>query len=332
MESRPGAAAKGVTRLAPSPTGALHLGNARTFLVNWALARRNGWRIVLRIEDLDGPRVKPGAIEGTLRILEWLGIDWDDGPLIQSRDLGPYREAMEALARAGVVYPSELTRAQIEALAGVNEEGMAAEAASAPQEGTREIVFPPSLRPEIGPRGFDREDVNWRLVVGPGEVSFEDRFAGPQRFDVSRTIGDYLVWTKRGQPSYQLAVVVDDARAGVTEVVRGDDLLESAARQLLIYRALGVGPVPSYWHLPLVRGEDGRRLAKRHGDTRLDRYRELGVRAERVIGLAGWWSGIIQDRAEMSPGEFLRRFNISTMPGSAVVFTGEDEAWLLNGR
>lgn len=325
-----------VTRLAPSPTGALHLGNARTFLVNWAMARRAGWRIVLRIEDLDGPRVKPEAIDGTLRILEWLGIDWDEGPLIQSRDLGPYREAMARLAGCGLVYPSELTRAQIEALAG-GDEGMAADAASAPQEGSREIVFPAALRPAEMPARFEREDVNWRLAVRPGVVRVEDRFAGVHEFEVSRTIGDFLVWTKRGQPSYQLAVVVDDARAGVTAVVRGDDLLESAARQRMIYEGLVLSERerPAYWHLPLVRGPDGRRLAKRHGDTRLDRYRELGVPAERVIGLAAGWSGVgpgaKRGREAMGAAEFLGRFDISTMPGTPVVFTGEDEAWLLHG-
>jgi len=324
-----------VTRLAPSPTGALHLGNARTFLINWALARRAGWRIILRIEDLDGPRVKPGAIDGTLRLLEWLGIDWDEGPLIQSQDLGPYGEAMSRLARAGLAYPSELTRAQIEAAGAgapaASDESLAAEAASAPQEGTREVVFPAGLRPALTAHEFDRPEVNWRLVVGPGEIGFEDRFAGPQRFEPARTIGDFLIWTKRGQPSYQLAVVVDDARARVTDVVRGDDLLESAARQLVIYRALGLGPEPAYWHLPLVRGPDGRRLAKRHGDTRLDRYRELGVRAERVIGLAGWWSGAGPAREAMTAAEFMQRLDLSTMSRSAVVFTAEDEAWLLGG-
>lgn len=324
----------GVTRLAPSPTGVLHLGNARTFLVNWAMARRAGWRVVLRIEDLDGPRVKPGAIEGTLRLLEWLGIDWDEGPLIQSQDLGPYRAAMRELARAGLVYPSALTRAQIEGQfeGSPSEEGMAAEAASAPQEGTREVVFPASLRPALESRAFDREEVNWRLAVEPGVVEFEDHFAGPQRFEPARSIGDFLVWTKRGQPSYQLAVVVDDARAGVTRVVRGDDLLESTARQALIYRALGLGPLPAYWHLPLVRGEDGRRLAKRHGDTRLDRYREAGVRAERVIGLAAWWSGVGRERRSLSAREFMDGLELSTMPRTAAVFTAEDDAWLLSGR
>src|SRR5437762_7554621 len=118
------------TRLAPSPTGALHLGNARTFLINWALARRAGWRIILRIEDLDGPRTKPGAAAAAIQTLRWLGLDWDRGPLVQSEDLEPYREAMRTLASKAVAYPSELSRSEIES------------AASAPQEGVHEVVFP----------------------------------------------------------------------------------------------------------------------------------------------------------------------------------------------
>ena len=305
---------KQTTRLAPSPTGALHLGNARTFLVNWALARRNGWRIVLRIEDLDGPRNKPGAIERTIDTLRWLGIDWDEGPAVQSHDLEPYRAAMRGLAGRALAYPSELTRSEVEA------------AASAPQEGVHETVFPSSLRPALAPRDFDRQDTNWRFVVGLGPVVFDDHFAGPQRQEPSRTIGDFVIWTKRGQPSYQLAVVVDDHRQGVTQIVRGDDLLDSAGRQLLLYRALGLGPEPAYTHLPLVRGSDGKRLAKRHGDTRLETYRALGVQPDRVIGLIGAWCGMRPE--PMSAAAFMARLDLSTIPREAVVFTVENDAWL----
>lgn len=227
---------RAVTRLAPSPTGSLHLGNARTFLANWALARRLGWRIVLRIEDLDTPRNKPGAERDVMETLRWLGIDWDEGPLVQSQDLGPHVEAMRTLAREGRAYPCELTRTQIEA------------AASAPQEESagvgREVRFPIELRPTIVRREFVDGRTNWRFATPAEEVRFEDEFAGSQRFTPAETVGDFIVWTNRGQPSYQLAVVVDDARQGVTHVVRGDDLLESAARQMLLYRALGAGSAP----------------------------------------------------------------------------------------
>lgn len=307
------------TRLAPSPTGALHLGNARTFLVTWALARRRGWRIVLRIEDLDGPRVKPGAIEETIETLAWLGMDWDEGPIVQSHDLGPYREAMRRLASAGLAYPSELTRTEIEA------------AASAPQEGVHETAFPASLRPPaaaLGPRAFDREDMNWRLVVQAGAVEVEDEVMGRVSVDPSVSVGDFVIWTKRGQPSYQLAVVVDDARQGVTRVVRGNDLIDSAGRQVVLYRALGLSPLPGYAHLPLVRGSDGKRLAKRHGDTRVSAYRAAGVSSERIVGLVAGWSGM--ERRPISAREFAGALDLRRIPRADVIFGPEDDAWLRN--
>lgn len=310
-----------ITRLAPSPTGALHLGNARTFLANWALARQHGWRIVLRIEDLDTPRIKPGVMALTVDLLRWLGIDWDVGPLVQSETPEPHWAAMRALARAGIVYPSDLTRTQIEA------------AASAPQEGSHEVVFPASLRPPVVPREFDDTHACWRLIVPPGEVRVEDAFAGTRVFDVSRVIGDFVVWTRRtpdrpGQPAYQLAVVVDDDRQGVTEVVRGDDLLDSAARQMLVRRGLAITREPRYTHLPLVLGPDGRRLAKRHGDTRLDTFRAGGTRAERVIGLVAHWCGMLDKPAEISASEFLAGFDLRKMSREPIVLTAESLTWL----
>ncbi len=305
------------TRLAPSPTGALHLGNARTFLINWALARQRGWRILLRIEDLDTPRVKPGAAEATIAILGWLGVDWDEGPLIQSADLEPYRVAMQHLAGRALAYPSEVTRSEIEG------------AASAPQEGSHETPFPASLRPVLTARPFDDPGANWRFATPPGMVHFSDEFAGPRDPDPSRSVGDFVIWTRRAQPAYQLAVVVDDHRQHVTQVVRGDDLLDSAARQLLLYRALGYGPEPAYTHLPLVRGPDGKRLAKRHGDTRLESYRAAGASADRVVGLLAAWSGVSDRPRPMPAGEFARRFDLAGMPRNDVTFTPEDHAWLM---
>ncbi len=312
------------TRLAPSPTGALHLGNARTFLINWAMARRAGWRILLRIEDLDSPRVKQGSDREAIDLLTWLGIDWDHGPLYQSADLSPYRAAMDRLARAGLAYPSAQTRHEIEAASD-------ASPASAPQEGSHEIAFPASLRPPtITPGPFDDPTSNWRLLVAPGPVGFDDSFAGPQRFEPSAIVGDFLVWTRRAVPAYQLAVVVDDARQGVTHVVRGDDLLDSTARQILIARALGLGWSAQYHHLPLVRGQDGKRLAKRHGDTRLASYRSAGIPAPRVIGLLAAWSGILPRHRprEMSADEFRATLDVTRIPRTPVVMTPEDEQWL----
>lgn len=317
------------------------------------MARKQGWRIVLRIEDLDTPRVKPGGVDAITQTLAWLGMDWDapsvgpsENPLVQSDDLEPYRDAMRTLAEKGLAYPCELTRAQIE------------QAASAPQEGSHEVAFPASLRPDVAgaPMVFDMAQrdaaragrvseggaisANWRFFCEPGVVEFYDRFAGPSAYDPSDNVGDFILWTKRDQPSYQLAVVVDDARQGVDTVIRGDDLRDSAARQLLLYRALGYSAdsgrdaarEPEYWHLPLVVGEDGRRLAKRHGDTRVEMYRERGVPREAVIGLIAHWSIPGLPRRDMAAAEFKDRFDPATMSRKPIVFTQEDDAWLLSRR
>lgn len=310
---------RAVTRLAPSPTGALHLGNLRTFLINWAMARRGGWRIIMRLEDLDGPRVRPGAADSLLDTLRWIGIDWDGPVHVQSEDLDPCREAMRRLAARRLVYPCELSRSEVEA------------AASAPHGSGGEGCFPASLRPLTRPAEFDDMLANWRFVVPDREITIHDGFAGEVRRRPARECGDFVVWTRRGQPAYQLAVVVDDARQGVTHVVRGDDLLDSAARQILLIEALGLLPPPHYVHLPLVVGPDGRRLAKRHGDTRVDHYRGLGAPPQRLIGLMGFWSGLLPRRADLSLADFRDRFQLSTLPCKPITFTSDDDQWLREG-
>jgi glutamyl-tRNA synthetase len=338
----------GVTRLAPSPTGALHLGNARTFLLNWAVARALRWRIVLRIEDLDGPRIKPGAaaqITGTLR---WLGMDWDEGPYVQSDDLSAYTESMRALCRAGLAFPSRLTRSDLLRHASTPDTSRpaapadddAVEGASAPQAGSRETRFPAALRPAPGVFEFDPDfDGVWRFRApdGPdGIVEFEDVIAGPQRIYPADTVGDFILWTRLHAPAYQLSVVVDDHRQGVNRIIRGDDLLDSAARQRLLARALNLTPEPVYAHLPLVVGTDGRRLAKRHGDTRLESYRQRGVPPEAIIGLVAWWSGLSDRREPLTINELVERIDpgdgawgLGRMKRAPVVFGQEDERWLL---
>lgn len=309
------------SRLAPSPTGALHLGNARTFLVNWALARRLDWSLLMRMEDLDGPRIKAGSIEATLDLLQWLGLDWDGPVTVQSADLDPYRAAMRTLSEGRRVFSCDLSRREIEA------------AASAPHRDDRELRYPPELRPDTPSRySFDHEETNYRLIVAEEIVHIDDEIAGPTDFKPSREVGDFVVWTRRGQPSYQLAVVVDDARQGVTDVVRGDDLLPSAARQTLLYRALGLIP-PRWWHLPLIVGPDGRRLAKRHGDTRLDTYRQNGVAPERIIGLLASWSGVLEpgQREALCAADFRDRFTTATLPPGPITLTKDDERWLRSG-
>jgi glutamyl-tRNA synthetase len=300
------------TRLAPSPTGALHLGNARTFLVNWALARQQGWHIILRIEDLDGPRVKAGASDEAVDILRWLGIDWDAGPVTQRSDLSPYRAALERLARQGDIYPCRCTRKEIEAAA-----------LSAPHGDEHELRYPGTCRPAdptpLPPAALDEPGVAWRLRVPDGATTFVDHIAGAHRHGIAATTGDFLVATKEGLPSYQLAVVVDDARQAIDRIVRGDDLLGSTHRQLLLQQRLGIAPPPEYYHLPLVLGEDGRRLAKRHGDSRISHYRGQGVAAERIIALIAEWCGLGKCE-ELSAKEFAQEFNLAALPRTPITF------------
>jgi len=322
--------ARGKTRLAPSPTGALHLGNARTFLVNWALARKHGWRILLRIEDLDGPRVKAEAGAQAIDVLAWLGLDWDEGPVFQTHDLSPYRAALDALRAKGLTYACTCSRKDIE------------HAQSAPHGDEHELRYPGTCRGAgigcrvsgIGPDSqpdtrIPTPDIrSLRLIVPDEPIAFTDALHGEQTINVQQQVGDFIVATKAGLPAYQLAVVVDDARQGVTHVVRGDDLLASTARQVLLYRLLDLGEPPRYTHLPLVIGEDGRRLAKRHGDTRLTAYRDAGAAPGAVIGLLAYWSGASAARRRMTAGEFAAAFDLARLPRGPVVFTREDEAWL----
>lgn len=333
-------AAESRTRLAPSPTGALHLGNARTFLINWALARKHGWRVLLRIEDLDTPRTKAGADQQAIDILAWLGIDWDEGPVYQAQNLAPYRAAMQRLAVRGLAYPLEMTRADLETAA-------AKQAAAAPQrDAPTETRCPPDFRPPRMPAAFPgvlsadtagvaadvQRGVNWRFAC-PGErVRVSDAFAGIQAFTPASTVGDFILWTKRDQPSYQLAVTVDDARHRITHVVRGDDLLESAARQILLYEALGLTRPTHWYHLPLVLGPDGKRLAKRHGDTRLVTYRSSGVAPEAVIGLLATMSGVAGRPEPMSAAAFAAAFDLARLDPRPVVFTEEHHRWLAANR
>jgi glutamyl-tRNA synthetase len=166
------------------------------------------------------------------------------------------------------------------------------------------------------------------MMVEPEEILIDDGFAGTSRHDPQGEVGDFVVWTKRGAPAYQLAVVVDDSRQGVTDVVRGDDLLPSAARQRLLYRALGVES-PRWWHLPLVLGSDGRRLAKRHGDTRIASYRRDGVSPERIIALIAEWCGLGRRADSMSSDLFRAMIDLKRLPRAPVTFTQEDHEWLL---
>lgn len=308
------------TRLAPSPTGALHLGNARTFVLNCVLARQRGWRVLMRMEDLDGPRVKPEAVAESLDVLAWLGLRWDEPMMYQSDRHPEYEKALAALAAAGWAYPCVCTRKDVE------------QAASAPHADEAAPAYPGTCRGRFASAERAEAETgrpaSWRVRVPEEPVEFEDAFAGPQRFDLRREGGDFVVFRKQGLAAYQLAVAVDDADSGVDAIVRGDDLLDSAARQIHLRRLLGLTPEPTHWHLPLVVGPDGRRLAKRHGDTRISRYRELGAPPERVLGLIGRWSGAWAERREATMEELIARFELTRLPRGPVTFTGEDDAFL----
>jgi glutamyl-tRNA synthetase len=308
------------TRLAPSPTGALHLGNARTFLVNWALARQNGWRILLRIDDLDGPRVKSQAAEEAIDILSWLGIDWDEGPTYQTQNLERYQAALRQLAAAGEIYPCRCTRSEIQAAS-----------RSAPHGDEHELRYPGTCRPAhrtTWPAEMLLDpELGWRFRVRPETVEFPDHVVGAVEINVDYTVGDFLISTKSCIPSYQLAVVIDDYDQQINRIVRGDDLLSSTARQCQIMDRLKLPHHAEYWHLPLVIGQDGRRLAKRHGDTRITSYREAGVRPERIIGLIARWCGMSSD-CEFTAAEFRNQFRLELLPKGPIVFSEMDNEWL----
>ena len=278
-------------RLAPSPTGHLHLGHARTFWIARERARAAGGVLALRMDDLDGPRCRPEFVTAAYEDLRWFGFEWTEGPdvggrhgpYVQSQRMEAYYQAFERLKSGGFLFPCTCSRREILG------------ALSAPHAGDEEPLYPGTCRamdPEaatVGPvAGGGSGKVSWRFRAPEGEsIVFEDSGCGRQTFVAGRDFGDFVVWRGDGWPSYQLACVVDDASMEITEVVRGRDLLLSTARQLLLYRALGL-KAPAFHHCDLVTDAEGVRLAKRHAALSLRHLREQGLTPD---ALRQRWAG-----------------------------------------
>ena len=280
-------------RLAPSPTGLLHLGHARTFWIAAQRAKERGGQLIFRNEDLDPQRCRSEFVEAMIEDLRWLGISWSEGPdcggpfgpYTQSERREHYLAAWETLREQGLIYPCTCSRKDV------------AQSAGAPNDGDDEPVYSGRCRPsrseaaQLRSRGTAEAavstraqpaGVNWRFQVPDGEeICFTDLHLGPQRMMAGRDFGDFIVWRRDDVPAYQLAVVVDDAAMRISEVVRGADLLKSTARQILLCRALGIS-IPDYYHCDLVRDDAGVRLAKRNDALSIRQLRENGWTPEQV--------------------------------------------------
>jgi len=269
-------------RLAPTPTGLLHVGHARTFAV--AAARAGAAGLVLRIEDLDGPRCREEFCRAAVDDLRWLGLAWTEGPDVGGPH-GPYRqtartdwylEIWRRLEAAGAIYPSPHSRRDVDEAATAPHEPR-------PEDDAAEPVFPPGLRPARWDRAEVPGGAAWRFRVPDGRtIEFDDALAGRVRRTAGVDFGDFVVWRRDDLPAYELAVVADDHAMRIAEVVRGADLLTSTARQLLLYEALG-WPAPAFCHVPLVRDAAGRRLAKRTGGLAIHDLRAAGFSPAEVL-------------------------------------------------
>ncbi len=298
-------------RYAPSPTGLIHVGNARTALVAWLSVRRRGGTFVWRLEDLDPPRVVPGTAEAAQEDLAWLGLEWDEGPgqggpfapYVQSARTAHYEAALQTLADAGRIFPCRRSRKDL------------MELASAPHGGGGLPPYPASLRPRRLEAGWyarhlaaARPDAALRFQVHDGLVRFEDRVQGTVEERVSETVGDFVLKRRDGLYAYQLAVVVDDLLMEIDEVVRGADLLASTARQIQLIEALG-GPVPAYAHVPLVLNAEGEKLSKRDDGLTLRALRADGIQPEQLTGYLAYTLGLCARPEPCRPEDLLAAFS-----------------------
>ncbi|WP_371367261.1 Glutamate--tRNA ligase 2 [Sporomusa rhizae] len=300
-------------RFAPSPTGEIHLGNAWTALLAWLQVRAAGGTMVLRIEDLDPDRSRQVYIDRLMADMKWLGLDWDEGPDIggayapycqdERREL--YQMALERLTAAGLVYPCYCTRAEL--------------AASAPHGSENERVYSGICRyREVDTYRKATKRPALRLAVQPGVIEFDDLHTGHVSQELAREVGDFVVRRSDGVHAYQLAVVVDDAAMGITHVLRGDDLLNSTPRQLLLYRLLGL-TAPKFTHVPLLVDLDGHRLSKRQQALSIAVLRANGVKAEAIIGYLAFKARLVDKYQPVKATELIRSFDVTGLPHGQVI-------------
>ena len=259
-----------------------------------------------------------------MKDLAWLGLNWDGEPILQSSQRAHYQLAIEQVLNKGCAYPCVCTRREVET------------AASAPHAEDGAAVYPGTCRGKYASvaeaRAACGREPAIRFAMPDETIAFEDGFAGRREYACA-ALGDFVIAKADGTPAYQLAVVVDDLAGGISEVVRGDDLLDSTPRQMLLYRTLNAADrIPRYMHLPLVIGTDGRRLAKRHGDTRLSHYREAGVASSRVLAMLARWIGITDisaaEETKLRASDLIGRFNLDRLSHEPIVFSAADDAWL----
>ena len=293
---------KPVGRFAPSPSGRMHLGNLWSCLLAWLAARSEGGGMVLRLEDLDPDRCRPEYCAQVMRDLEWLGLDWDGEPVYQSKRTEQYRQAFQSLEQQGVIYPCFCTRAE-------------RLAASAPHRSDGTAVYDGRCRHLTA---AEREETMktrrpaWRVRTPEREIAFTDRLQGGYAENLARDCGDFILRRSDGVYAYQLAVVVDDADMGVTQVVRGSDLLSSTPRQLWLQERLGL-PHPTYGHLPLLLAPDGRRLAKRDRDLELG-WLQARFTAPELVGRLALAARLIDRPQAITPRELIPLFSWERLP------------------
>ncbi|MBO4335835.1 MAG: tRNA glutamyl-Q(34) synthetase GluQRS [Desulfovibrio sp.] len=303
-----------VGRLAPSPTGLLHLGNAWAFLLAWLACRAQKGRLILRIEDIDPQRSRPEFVSAILDDLRWLGLDWDEGPdrggahgpYVQSKRLAEYALALDRLAQLGYLYPCFCTRKELKSLA------------NAPHLEDTGPVYPGTCRnlsDELRRKRIAQgQRYTLRLACPEMAVDFDDAICGPQHLQPCDWGGDFALRRSDGVVSYQLAVALDDAAMGVTQVVRGRDILFSTPKQILLLRLLGKSVPAQYAHIPLLLNAEGERLAKRHQSLTLAALRTRGVRPERLIGFLSSLAGLNPGAQAIKPLELVPAFSFSKLP------------------